>query len=642
MLPSPPYSLRNPLLSLYDKRQLGIRTACVVLALLSGLLSSPLIARTTLVVNGVQGELAENILLLVSEPPERSSERQFRRYVDDLPEQAITALSAFGYYAADVRIRVENVTAPEPAKVAGKATEKAKNTPAGEAASQSEPTQADTTSTQNIEPLSEVTTRILINVTLNDPVRIDNVQLQVNTLDPQSTDFEEVLSRVGKQLATGTVFVSGEYESAKSSLLNTAQELGYFDFEYSSTQVRVSRRAKTATVTLIADAGARFTFGDILFKQRTFTETFMSRWLPFATGDPYKAELIGELTQNLQSSGYFASVRVRPLIDPRYEQSVPVIIDLTEQQDNEVAIGIGYSTDTHFRTTLNWSKPLLNSRGHSAKSGLSLARDTQSASFAYRIPRDKNPLFNYWGIEYGLRSDSDVESFLSTLNFQRVKRTSRDWNESLFIRWEREKFNIGGVDQTTDLVLPGISYLRSRSKGQPFATWGQAISFQLMGGSKRVLSTIDFLKSVGKFRYLRAVSNRNTLIGSVQYGAIHSSDFDKVPASQRFFAGGDNTVRGFAFREISPRNPDGEAVGGRYLEVLSLEYDYRFRDLWSAAVFTDAGRAFNNFSTGYSVGAGVGIRWQSPVGPFRVDLAAPISDNDTGGVRVHLSLGADF
>ena len=275
-----------------------------------------------------------------------------------------------------------------------------------------------------------------------------------------------------------------------------------------------------------------------------------------------------------------------------------------------------------------------------------MARDTQSASFAYRIPRDKNPLFNYWGIEYGVKNDinGDVDSFLSTLNLQRVKRTSRDWNESLFIRWERESFVIGDNDeeQTTDLVLPGVSYQRSRSKGQPFATWGQAVSFQLMGGSKRVLSSIDFLKAVGKFRYLRAVSDRNTLISSLQYGAIHSNDNDRVPTSQRFFAGGDNTVRGFAFREISPRNSDDEAIGGRFLEVLSLEYDYRFRDLWSAAIFTDAGRAFNSFSAGYSVGAGVGIRWQSPVGPFRIDIATPISDNDTGSVRFHLSLGADF
>ena len=635
-------------MSVSDKRQCCLLTASLLLGLLSGLLSSSLAAQTTLVIEGVGGELAENIRLLVAQPPAKSSDRQFRRYLNDLPAQAVSALSAYGYYAAEVNVSVKESATPRPATTAGRAVEDVENAVKGVDGKKQETTQAGTATAKGKGQSPEATTQILINVTANEPVRIETANIQINTLDKKNTDFNAVLSQIRRQLGKGKVFISGDYETAKSSILNTAQELGYFDFEYSRTEVRVSRRAKTATITLIADAGVRFTFGDIRFQQRTFSDIFLNRWLPFTPGDPYQSELIGELTENLQSSGYFASVRVRPLVDPRYGQSVPVIVDLAEQQENQVAVGIGYSTDTEFRTTLNWSKPLLNSRGHSAQWGVSLARDTQTASFAYRIPRTKTPLFNYWGIEYGLKNDrdGDVDSFLSTLNFQRATRTSSNWNESLFLRWERERFNIGGVERTTNLVLPGVSYSRSRSRGQPFPTWGQALTFQLMAGSKSVLSSIDFLKAEGQFRYLRAVSERNTLIGSIQYGAIHSNNFDKVPTSQRFFAGGDNTVRGFAFRDISPRNPDGESVGGRFLEVLSLEYDYRFRDLWSAAVFTDAGRAFNSFSTAYSIGAGVGLRWQSPVGPFRVDLAVPVTDTDnetdSGGLRFHLSLGADF
>jgi len=128
----------------------------------------------------------------------------------------------------------------------------------------------------------------------------------------------------------------------------------------------------------------------------------------------------------------------------------------------------------------------------------------------------------------------------------------------------------------------------------------------------------------------------------LQYGAIHSNDYDRVPTSQRFFAGGDRSIRGFQFRDLSPRNSDDEAVGGRFLEVLSLEYNYRFLDRWSGALFADAGRAFNSFSAPYSVGVGAGIRWQSPVGPFRIDIATPVSEDNRDGVRVHISLGPDL
>jgi translocation and assembly module TamA len=276
-----------------------------------------------------------------------------------------------------------------------------------------------------------------------------------------------------------------------------------------------------------------------------------------------------------------------------------------------------------------------------------LSRDRQTFSIGYQIPRDTQPLHNYWGIDYGLKNeieDSDTRSFLSTLNFQRVRRTESQWIEALFIRWERETFTVGGEEDRTDLVLPGFSYSRTRTKGEPFVTWGQSASFQLEGGSSRFLSSIDLLKVSASFKYLREVTDRNTLIAAFQYGALYSDDFDRVPTSQRFFTGGDNSIRGFRFRDVSPRNPEGNTVGGRFLEVASLEYNYRFRDRWSGALFIDAGRAFNSFDTAYSVGSGFGVRWQSPVGPFRIDIATPINgnDNDTGSVRVHLSLGAEL
>ena len=359
---------------------------------------------------------------------------------------------------------------------------------------------------------------------------------------------------------------------------------------------------------------------------------------------PYESSLIGELTQNLQDSGYFQRVRVIPQLDRRYGTTVPVLVDLTRKENNQVAVGLGFATDTRLRAKLTWDKPLINRRGHSAETELSVAREIQNISFSYRIPRRNEPLYNFWSIDYGLQNDtlSDTDSFLSTLSFQRVTRTSSEWIETLFLRWERELFTSSiGEDVTGDLLLPGFSYSRSRSKGSPFPESAQSASFQLLGGSDQALSSINFLKGVASVRYLKALDERHSLLAGAQYGAITASDFTRVPTSQRFFAGGDKSVRGFGFRELSPRT-GGQAIGGRYLEVLNLEYNYRFLDNWSGAAFVDAGRAFNNFDEPYSVGAGVGIRWQSPVGPFRIDIATPISDNDEGGVRLHLSLGPEF
>ena len=623
------------------------------------LYASASLADSELVVTGVTGRLAENIRLLVAEPPERDNARQFRRYVNGLPEQVINAMGAYGYYAAEATVSVDEITGParksRPAELVDKVGE-ALGVNGSNASTSAEKVPANSASDSASDPSSEATpgpteetaatfTRITVAVTANEPVKIRQLDVQITGLEKDNTDFETLLDTIRLQLAQGKVFVSSDYETAKTSMISTAQNLGYFDFEFITASVAVSRRGKTADISLVAAAGTRYTFGETLFKQRTFSRSFMQRWLPFAPGDPYDAAQVSELTQNLQSSGYFSSVRVRPEINPRYVDTVPLIVDLKERDNNQVAVGLGYSTDTEVRTSLSWNKPLINSYGHSAKWGISLAKEEQSVSFAYRIPRLDQPRFNYWGIEYGLKnerdSDNDLDSFLSSLSLQRVSRTKNNWTESFFIRYDRERFSVNDVERTTDLVLPGFNYSRTRSRGQPFTTWAQTVSLQLMGGSKRVLSSIDFLKGVGRFRYLRSLADKHTLITTLQLGGIFSNDDEGVPVSQRFFAGGDRTVRGFAYRSIAPTDDDGDAIGGQFLEVGNLEYNYRFKDRWSAAIFTDAGRAFDNFDTAYSVGAGFGVRWQSPVGQLRIDLARPFSDGDGTNWRVHLSLGTD-
>ncbi len=555
-------------------------------------------AATRLVITGAPEELEENIRLSVGSPPADDDERALRRYTRALPEQAAIALGALGYFAADVDIK----------------TRKAGND-----------------------------TEVLVEVTPNDPVRVNVLDISILGSANKDGQFMPVLGSI--PLRKNAVFLSDEYEQTKSILIDKAQDLGYFDFKLVENAVRVSREQLTADITLVVDSGDRYTFGDIDFSQETFSDEFLKRWVPFEQSDPYSSGLVGELTQNLQNSGYFSSVRVTPEFDKRSVKAVPLTVELSRKDDNQVALGIGYSTDTLFRTRLSWERPIFNRHGHSAEAELGLSEIRQTFSVGYQIPRKNQPLYNYWGIDYGLKNEifeQDNESFLSTLNFQRVSRTASQWIEALFIRWDRETTTTSGEKERIDLVLPGISYSRTRTKGAPFVTWGQATSFELKGGSERVLSDINFLKLIGSYKYLRELIEKHTVIASFQYGAFTSNKLEDVPVTQRFFAGGDNSIRGFPFREVSPRNTEEVAIGGRYLEVVNLEYNYRFRDHWSGAFFVDGGRAFNNFDTGYSVGSGFGIRWQSPVGPFRVDIATPISDNDTGPVRVHLSLGAEL
>lgn len=615
----------------------SLRVAAALAPVLLACAPTPAAAAVRLEIAGLPENLEQNVRIYVGKLP-ADNPRAVRRFLRDLPQQVNVALSALGYYAADVDIDTREER-PGKRGAVGEAVDKVKG---AVGAGPRDGTAAQAAKAKEAEDALD--TVIEISVEPNDPVLVDLVNLQVKgpaRLDPE---FMKSIARI--PLRKGRVFLSGDYEAAKNLLASEAQDLGYFDFRFEKSGVRVSRRQLSAEIDLIADTGERYTFGDVIYQDDRLSDAFLSRWIPFAPGDPYSTDAIARATENLRDSGYFSSVRVLPQQDARYGRTVPVRIALTQRAENLVGVGVGYATDIGPRVSLSWEKPLINRRGHSAKLETELSGPRQSIGFSYRIPRGLHPRTDYYGLEFGLQNTDikDTKSFLSTLGVQRVERTTHGFTQSLFLRWEHEESTVSDREITTDLVLPGASYARTRSKGSPFTTWGQSEAFQLYGGNESLLSSIDFYKATVDLRFLRGFLERNTVIAGLSLGWIESNDFTRLPVSQRFFAGGDRSVRGFGFREIGPRNIADDVVGGRYLETASLEYQYRFLDKWSGATFVDAGRAFNAYDAAYSVGAGVGVRWQSPVGPFRLDVAVPVEDpsGDADNFRVHLSLGPEL
>jgi translocation and assembly module TamA len=578
-----------------SETSLAIRLCVLIIGML--ILTGSQSHAAELAISGVTPEIAENIRLTVGTIPDFPEDLS-ARVTQSVSEQAQEALAAVGYFSAKVESRYTRTSSGQ---------------------------------------------RISLTIQPNDPVRIRTVLPLILGPAREDGDYMPVLGRL--PLRRNAVFNSDDYETAKNTLIDAALDRGYFEFEFIESSVEVSRKTLSADITLKANSGVRYVFGEITFEQDTFSEAFLNRWLVFREGDPFESSQLASFTKDLQDSGYFKSVRVIPQLDAKYGATVPVVVKLVATDENHVGIGIGYATDTELRTKLTWSKPRINRHGHSAEVDLRLSSIKQNISFSYRIPRRNNPLANYWGLEFGLQNEQtsdDTESLLSSWQVQRVRKFSSDWQESLFLRWERERFTIGDTDTDTDLLLPGVAYSRVRSEGRPFITKGHSTSVKLMYGSRDALSTIDFLKGTFNFKYIKEVVEDNTLILAMQYGALRSNDYPRVPVTQRFFAGGDRSVRGYAFGDLSPRNIAQEAVGGRYLEVTSLEYNYRLSESWSAAAFVDVGRAFNNFDTRYSTGAGVGVRWQSPVGPFRLDVAMPVDNDDFDSPRIHLSLGPDL
>jgi translocation and assembly module TamA len=161
--------------------------------------------------------------------------------------------------------------------------------------------------------------------------------------------------------------------------------------------------------------------------------------------------------------------------------------------------------------------------------------------------------------------------------------------------------------------------------------------------AEAIASDTDFAQGFGRVTWLVPQAERGRFKLRGEVGAMAVGDFDALPPELRFYAGGDRSLRGFDYHEIGEVNGNGNIIGGKYLAIGSAEYEYYFNEDWGAGVFVDAGDAFSSrFSL--NVGAGVGVRWRSPLGPVRVDIGFPVQTDlpTKTSWRLHVLLGPDI
>ena len=432
------------------------------------------------------------------------------------------------------------------------------------------------------------------------------------------------------------------YEDGKKHIENIAAQRGYFDAAWRVHSIVVNVAKSSARIELQYDTGPRYLFGEIHIPDTVISRRILDRMLPFRSGDPYDATQLIALSQTLRDSDYFSDVLVTPQMHDLHDQQVPVSLSLTPRKRNSYQFGGGFGTDTGPRLVASWKNRYFNRRGHRIESNLRLSPVLSSLTGSYILP-----YFRSRDAELGIStslSHEDTTSSKSDTIKAGVQHLSKQWgwNRTLGLTFQYEDFTLAGVQQSTQLLIPGIGYWRSQSDDPVYTLKGYRLSADLRGAVGGVLSDISFLQAVTRAKFIHALGSKGRIITRAEAGGTLVSDFTQMPASLRFFAGGDNSVRGFGYEALGPRDSNGKVIGGRYLITGSLEYEYRFRDKWSAAVFSDVGNAFNSFRhIGLEYSVGTGIRWLSPVGLIRVDVGVGISRSDLP-VHLHIVAGPDL
>lgn len=432
----------------------------------------------------------------------------------------------------------------------------------------------------------------------------------------------------------------GVYESAKKQIQNLAARRGYFAAQFVEHAIAVDLETYSAALTLIFDSGERYQIGAIRFSESPIRESTLREYLNFEIGSPYLTADLINLQQDLTNTDYFDSVVVTPDRESG-GTSVPIDVALTPAKRNRYTAGVGFGTDTGPRIKLGWQNRYINSRGHKAGADIKLSPVLSTLSSYYTIPhflkRDGELSFN--GIASRENTDtSESQGINLGLNY-RHKRWG--WDETVSLSYLFENFEIAGQEETSKLLIPGIAWSTTSTDDPTFTRSGYRLDLNLRGAISTFLSDLNFVQASLNAKAIHSFWDSGRFIVRGNLGLTETDDFDRMPTSLRYFAGGDNSIRGFGYEDLGPRDSDGDVIGGKYLLVGSFEYEHRIKDKWFVAGFVDAGNAFNKFGGEVEVGTGLGVRWLSPVGLIRVDVGVGISEPDRP-IRLHIVIGPDL
>lgn len=485
--------------------------------------------------------------------------------------------------------------------------------------------------------------QLIIRIEPGEPVRLRNVTVRI---EGPASEMKAFRIPDGRALRPGEPLNHGHYEDAKRLIQNQASRYGFFSGRFTRQGLAVDPQAGVADIELVYQSGPRYRLGAVTFGGDTpLDEELLQRMVAFKPGTPYDSELVAELNNELQSSGYFEGVRVDAAPTAAVGEDIPVDVHLQTRKPRTMGLGLGFSTDVGPRGKANWTRHWVNPQGHSYGWETELSAPRQNVGLWYDIPLDP-PLTDKLRFAGGYQNEelagTDTLSKLLTVGPEWHSKLPSGWQRVISLKYQREEYRLGDDSGLSNLLMPGVSfsYLRSDNRIDPHS--GYRLQFDVQAAKEGLVSDTNLLHGNVLLKGLTTLGHNHRFLGRVQFGGSATNGYkNNIPPSLRFFAGGDQSVRGYDYQSLSPKNSDGDRIGGRYLVAASAEYQYSLAEKWRVATFVDQGNAFNTLELpSLKTGVGIGVRWVSPVGPLRLDLARALDDD--GGFRLHFSMGPEL
>ena len=497
---------------------------------------------------------------------------------------------------------------------------------------------------------------VTVRIDPGQPVRVRD--FRVDMAGPARDDV-----RVGEALAAfaprpGQVLDHAAYDASRDRVSRALSAHGYFDAAFDARRVEVTRTEHAADIDLRWSSGARHALGPARFAQEPaaiIDERLLQRLVNWEPGEPYDEARLERLRRSLVGLDYFGLVDVQPAPDAADGLQVPVQVALTPAARSVYTAGASYGTESGPGVRLGVERRYLNTRGHKALAQLDYAQLRKTLTLQYRVPAFK--WLDGW-YTASLQAADEQTEYVNSRRLEFVASRSGHYNDYLTLVASahvlRERWQYALVDDEigfqyteprfANFLFPSLraEYMDADDRMFPRDALGGTLT--LRGGVGGDEERSPFVQLHASVSWFKGLGEEDRLIVRGEAGHTYSDALLTMPPSLRYFAGGDRSIRGYGWREVGPRIlVDGRryATGARNVLTASAEYERWLRGPWGAAVFVDTGSAFNGRTPDLHTGVGIGLRWRSPVGLVRLDVARGLK-NPASPFTLHLNIGADL
>ena len=509
---------------------------------------------------------------------------------------------------------------------------------------------------------------VVITVDPGEPVRVRRSSIGIEGEGQQDRYLKEDLAAFTPKV--GDVFDHTTYEASKLKIVRRLADRGYFDADFTQRRVEVTRAEHAADIDLAWVSGIRYDMGATTFHQDYFRPGLLEQLVYWEEGSYFHQGKLDRLRESLTGLDYFANIDIQANPDKAVDGRVPVDVTLSLAKRTLYTAGLSYGSESGPGIRLGMDRRYVNSRGHKLSTQLDYATKRKILSTQYRIPAFK--WLDGWFAVGAQLSDEQTDYIdLRHVEFfaSRSGQITEDWTAVASIHTLRERwayYDESDIDDEGNLInqyrYATFTYPQLKAdyvnvpvgSNRPDRLAG---SITLRGGVEGAGSDANFAQLHIRARWSREFGRNSALIFRGEVGHTYTNALVDMPPSLRFFAGGDGSIRGYAWREVGPRSGD-YALGAKNVVTGSAEYEwYPNGGQFGGAVFVDTGSAFNSFKassgseddvTSFAgdddgsfklhTGIGIGFRWRSPVGPVRLDLAHGLNDPDSR-FQIYLNIG---